>query len=411
MNNIRNRLTHRNRHCMIVHAYYPIGEIRVEREARALIEKGYEVDVICLQQRGEPAVSVVDGVNIYRLPVMRHKGKGIVVQFLEYLAFFVLAFIKVTALHRKYRYNVVQVHNLPDFLIFSATIPKISGARLILDLHDLMPEFYSARFSSGMASLPSRLLRWQEKLSCLFADHVITVTELWRQTLIERGVPAKKVSVVMNVANDRIFNKSNVKPVANDGHFNLIYHGQLSQRYGIDLAIQAVYLLVREIPDIRFTIHGRGDYLNELLLFTKKLGLASHVQFSTQYVPTLELPQLVGNAHAGIVPYRRDIFTDGILPTKLMEYAALGVPVIAARTTAITAYFDSEMVRFFTPENVDDLAHSIKLLYNDRKQLAQYARNIEAFNHRYNWKTVAAQYVEVVDQLIQPQYDRHLVVG
>ena len=386
---------------MIVHAYYPIGEIRVEREARALMEKGYEVDVICLQQNGESAVSVEDGVNVHRLPVTRHKGKGIAVQFFEYLAFFVLAFFKVTALHLKRRYNVVQAHNLPDFLVFSAIVPKMLGARLILDLHDLMPEFYAGRFHSGMTSLPIRLLCWQEKLSCLLANHVITVTELWRQTLIERGIPARKISVVMNVANDRIFQKSNVTPVARNGHFNLIYHGQLSQRYGIDLAIRAVDLVRKEIPEICLTIHGRGDYLNELRVLTETLGLSSNVQFSTQYVPTPELPQLIGNAHAGIVPYRRDIFTDGILPTKMMEYAALGVPVVAARTTAITAYFDSEMVQFFTPEDVHDLADSIMLLFKDRNQLAQYARNIEKFNERYNWKTVAAQYVEVVDRLNQ----------
>ena len=384
---------------MIVHAYYPIGEIRVEREALALIERGYEVDVICLRQIGEAVVSVEDGVNVHRLPVRRHKGKGITVQFLEYLAFFILSMFKVTALHLKRRYSVVQVHNLPDFLIFSAIVPKLSGARLILDLHDLMPEFYSSRFSSGMTSWPIRLLCWQEKLACLFANHVFTVTELWRQTLIERGVPSGKVSVVMNVANDRIFQRSNVQPVVKNGHFNLIYHGQLSQRYGIDLAIQAVDLLRKDIPEICLTIHGRGEYLHELETLTERLDVTANVQFSTQYVPTRELPQLIGNAHAGIVPYRRDIFTDGILPTKMMEYAALGVPVVAARTTAITAYFDSEMVQFFTPEDVNDLAHSILLLFKDRNQLVQYAQNIKKFNQRYNWKTVAAQYVEVVDRL------------
>jgi glycosyltransferase involved in cell wall biosynthesis len=344
---------------------------------------------------------VEDNVNVYRLPVARHKGKGIAVQFFEYLAFFFLAMFKVASLHLKRRYNVVQAHNLPDFLIFSAIVPKLSGARLILDLHDLMPEFYASRFKSGMNSLPIRLLQWQERLACGFADHVFTVTELWRQTLIERGIPARKISVVMNVANDRIFQRSNVTPVAKNGHFHLIYHGQLSHRYGIDLAIRAVDLLRKEFPEICLTIHGRGEYLSELKTLSETLGLAENVRFSTHYVPTTDLPQLIGNAHAGIVPYRRDIFTDGILPTKMMEYAALGIPVIAARTTAITAYFDSEMVQFFTPEDVQDLANSIVSLFKDRAQLAEYAKNIERFNEQYNWKTVAAQYVEVVNRLNQ----------
>src|SRR5512146_1742938 len=85
---------HSKRHCMIVHAHYPIGEVRVEREALALLANGYEVDVICLRTNGEPATSVEDGVHVYRLPVTRHKGKGVFVQFLEYLAFFFLAFVQ-----------------------------------------------------------------------------------------------------------------------------------------------------------------------------------------------------------------------------------------------------------------------------------------------------------------------------
>ena len=322
-------------HCMIVHAHYPIGESRVEREALSLIANGQEVDVICLRGNGEPAVSVEDGVHVYRLPVTRHKGKGIGVQLFEYLAFFILAFAKVTSLHRKRKYGIVQAHNLPDALVFAGLVPKLTGSRLILDLHDLMPEFYAARFHGSMKSWPVRILRWQEYLSCRFADQVITVTELWRQKLIQRGVPPEKVSVVMNVANDRVFYRSPGLSSAalNNGHFNLIYHGQVTERYGIDLAIQAIHLLRDEIPGLRLTVHGRGDYVDELQALTEKLGLGERVEFSTHYVPTAELPGLIRSADAGVVPYRQDVFTDEILPTKLMEYAALGIPAISARTT------------------------------------------------------------------------------
>ena len=83
------------RHCMVVHAYYPIGEPRVQREAEALTDSGYEVDVICLRQPGEPAHATVHGVNVYRLPVRRHKGRGVPVQLLEYMIFFALALWRV----------------------------------------------------------------------------------------------------------------------------------------------------------------------------------------------------------------------------------------------------------------------------------------------------------------------------
>ena len=207
------------RHCMVVHAYYPIGETRVEREARVLIDHGYEVDVICLLGKGEPVVEAKDGINVYRLPVKRYVSGGVFSQFFEYLAFLVLALFKLASLHRERRYRTVQLHNLPDFLVFAGLVPKLTGSKLILDIHDLMPEFYAARFNTDLNSLPVRLVRWQEKISCRVADHVITVTEPWRQTLIERGVPAEKVSVVMNVADDQIFNRDLVPqlPAGEDG--------------------------------------------------------------------------------------------------------------------------------------------------------------------------------------------------
>ena len=391
------------RHCMVVHAHYPLGETRVEREALALVDHGYEVDILCLQSKGKPSVEVEQGVRIYRLPVKRRKTSGPAAQLLEYLAFFVLAFAKLIVLHRQRRYAVVQVHNLPDFLVFAALIPKLTGARLILDLHDLMPEFYAARFRKDLTSWPVRLIRWQEQLSCRFADHVITVTKLWRETLIQRGLPAEKVTVVMNVADNRIFfhDSTAEQPARDNNHFHLLYHGNLTQRYGIDLAIQAVNLVRQEIPGICLTIHGGGDYLDALIKLTDELGLREHVSFSTRFVPTSELPQLIKQADVCVVPYQRDVFTEGILPTKLMEYAALGKPAIAARTPAIATYFDETMVQFFTPGDVQDLARCIRTLYLDRGRLEQLTQGIEKFTQRYNWSVQSAEYVRLVERLGQ----------
>lgn len=389
------------RQCMVVHAYYPLGETRVEREARALIDHGYEVDVICLRKVGERGVDIQDGINVYRLPVKRHKRSGPAVQLLEYLAFFVLAFVKLTALHLQRHYLVVQVHNPPDFLVFGALLPKLTGARLILDLHDLTPEFYAARFNSDVNGLLVRLIRWQERLSCRFADHVITVTKRWRERLIKRGLPAEKVTVVMNVADDRIFQRDTTTEMASraNGRFNLIYHGSLTQRYGIDLAVQAVGIIREQIPQVHLTIHGGGEYLETLRELTDELDLERHITFSTRFMPTSELAEFIRKAEVGLVPYQHDTFTDEILPTKLMEYVALGVPVIAARTSAIQAYFDETMVQFFTPGDPHDLARCILELHTDRERLTQLAVNAQEFNRRYNWTKLGAEYAALVEQL------------
>lgn len=389
------------RHCMIVHAHYPVGETRVERQARALVAAGFLVDVVCLRDKTEPVTETIDGINVHRLPMSRHKKSGPIIQLLEYFSFFILAFLKVAVLHWQRRYNVVQVHNLPDFLVFSTLIPRIMGARTILDLHDLMPEFYAARFKTSMNSWPVRLVRWQEWISCRYADHVITVTSLWRETLIGRGVSPDKVSVVMNVADDRIFGQeAKAYPVAQtNDRFKLIYHGNLTERYGLDLLIKAVNEIRHQIPSLHLILHGGGEYRDDLEKLINQLGLQDNITFSTRFVPTNELPDFIRQADVGVVPYRRDIFTDGILPTKLMEYAALGMPVIAARTPAINAYFDSKMVEFFTPDDVQDLARCILNLHSDQKRLAELGCGIRKFGQQYNWAKLGAAYVALVQNL------------
>lgn len=388
------------RHCMVVHAYYPVGETRVQREALALVDQGYEVDVICLRDDGEGATAVEDNVKIYRLPVKRHKGHGIIVQFGEYLVFLVLAMLKLMRLHLRQRYGTVQIHNLPDFLVFAALGVKLSGAKVILDLHDLMPEFFASKFDSGMDSWPVRLVIWQEQISCRFADHVITVTESWRQTLIERGVPAEKVSVVMNVADPRIFRRAEngQRPSPNGSGFHLVYHGTFAHRYGVDLIVRAVEKARQFIPNIHATLLGGGEYRDELVKLTQEMDLTTCVEISPTMLPAHELPSLLQRADVGIVPNRSNIFTDGLLPTKLMEYVALGTPVIAARTPTITTYFDDQMVQFFTPNDVADLAQCIIQLGQDHNRRERLRQNADKFNQQYSWEKVAADYTALIDQ-------------
>ncbi len=391
------------RHCMVVHAHYPGGETRVQREAEALVQHGYEVDVLCLRGGIETATEICNDVRVIRLPVS-HKIHGWVGgKLLEYLRFFVLAMFRLMRLHAQRPYRTIQLHNLPDFLVFASWFPKLLGARVILDLHDLMPEFYQGRYGGSPTGLSVRLLYLEEKLSCRFADHVITVSEIWRQTLIGRGVRPDKCSVVMNVADQRIFRPpEEPRPKSSDGDgLRLMYHGIVPRRYGLDLVLRAIAEVRRQIPDVHLTIHtAGGEYYPTLVALAKELDLLDkHVRFSTELLPVADLPDLIRSADVGLAPYRRDVFTDGIVPTKLMEYAALGMPAIAARTTAIEAYFKDTMVEFFTPGDADDLARCILRLHSDREHLAALAQGADEFNRRYNWSKLAGEYATLVEQL------------
>jgi glycosyltransferase involved in cell wall biosynthesis len=111
------------------------------------------------------------------------------------------------------------------------------------------------------------------------------------------------------------------------------------------------------------------------------------------------LPALIASADLALVPYRCDVFTGGILPTKLMEYAAMGIPALVARTPVISAYFDETMVEFFTPENIQELVARIRSLYHNRARLDELARNICKFNQRHNWASQKTEYVDLVRRL------------
>ena len=149
----------------------------------------------------------------------------------------------------------------------------------------------------------------------------------------------------------------------------------------------------------RQTILGRGDYMESLRHLARELKVDGRVAFYYELRPAEELPAIILQADAGIVPYRDDPFTDGLLPTKLMEYAALGLPSIAARTTAIERYFEGTMAELFTPNSVEDLASVLKALYADRGRLAALARRADAFNRTYNWTKIGAEYVDLVEHL------------
>jgi glycosyltransferase involved in cell wall biosynthesis len=386
---------------MIVHAYYPHSETRVQREAEALRSAGYRVDVVCLRLPSEPAAEEVDGVEVHRVPVQRTDRRpgtrGFGAQLVEYVRFALGATVVVARLHLRRRYRVVQIHNPPDFLIIAAIIPKVLGARVIVDLHDLMPEFMASRLGRDMTHPLVRLLVWQERVACRIADHVITVTEPWRRTLRERGSARRShSSVVLNLADTSYFQPSDPPP---DDEFRVIYHGTLARRYGVELILAAAARLKDRIPNLRVTIHGRGELGEALPQLATDLGVSDLLHLSTEFVPVADLPHVIRWGHVGVVPYRRDVFTDGILPTKLMEYAALGMPAIVARSSAIEAYFDDSMVDFFEPGDVDGLADRIEALYRDPGRRKTLSENIGRFRAQHDWPSEAARYLALVDRL------------
>lgn len=393
----------RPRHAMVVYAYYPLGETRVQREAEALVAAGWDVDVLCLRKPHEPAIDDYRGVGIQRMPMPMDK-RTLPHQLASWVRFCTTSGHHLAQRHRHAPYRTVQVHNLPDFLVLSALGPRLHGVPVILDLHDLTPEFFEGRFGQERPWI-GRLVRLQERMSTRFADHVITVSDHWREALVARGVPADRCSVVLNVADDALFLRRPHEPPG--PAFRLLYHGTVTQRYGLHLAIRAVDLLRDELPDLHLTILGRGDAMPALRSLRDELGLEDRVDLRDELVLAEQLPAVISQAHLGVVPYLDDVFTGGLLPTKLMEYAAVGLPCVAARTGAIEQTFGGTMVELFSPGDAADLARCIRDLHDDPARRDELSRGGERFTTRHAWRDVAAAYVELVESCARRGRDEH----
>ncbi len=380
---------------MIVDNSYP--DVRVEREARALVARGHRVDVICARGGTEPRHEVIDGIHVHRVPVRRDRGGALVHQLGEYVAFTAWAAAELLRLHSKRRLHVVQVHNVPDFIVLAALPAKLTGTPIILDLHDLMPEFFASRFNGRMDSMAVRLVTLQERLSRSLADLVITVTEQWRRTLIERGADPKITYVIMNVPDEDLYAPRPPRMTANDPLL-VVYHGTITHRYGLDVLVNAFAIARRRIP-LRLLLHGRGEQLPEIKRLIRRLELADAVTLSTELMPAVDLADMIAGGDIGVVPNRNDVFTDGILPTKLMEYVALGVPAIVSRSTATSAYFSDDMVRYVDAGDEAALADAIVDLAQDPARRHLLASNAQKFTIGHPWSAEAARYVSLVENL------------
>jgi len=388
--------------CMVVHAYYPAAETRVRREAEALIDNGFEVDIICLREGQEKPYETVNGATIYRLPVRRHRGSGLAIYIVEYLSFFVLSSITLTINFMKKRYNAVQVHNLPDFLVFTAFLPRLFGSKVILDIHDVSPELFMSKQGSESEGFVVEILKSLEKLSIWFADHVITVGEPFAEILRKRHRLGRKLSIVANSADPKLFDSENY-PAQNEHSkrkFVVMYHGSLFGRYGIDVAINAIYLVKDRLPNIVFEIYGRGEAFGGLRRLISDLRLWNYVHL-VGYVPADEIPRLISIADVGVVPYRKDRFTDLLFPTKAFEYIVMNTPVMASRTAAVENVFDDSAVMFFEPGNAEDLAGCILQLYRSPEKRDELVRMAEEQYEKLSWELVSKRYCELLTSIVK----------
>ena len=382
---------------MLAYTFYETDN-RVMRYAETLVKRGDQVDTISLRKKGQSLYNSTNGVNLYRIQKRSVNEKSKLAYLAKILLFWISSFLFVTIMHLKNPYDVIHVHSVPDFEVFAALIPKILGAKVILDIHDIVPEFYASKFSTSDKSFLFRGLLAVERLSIAFANHVIISNHIWEKKLTARSVSPKKCTTIINYPDTSIFHRRKRNQTEN-GNI-LIYPGTLNWHQGLDVAINAFALIEKRIPNWQFHIYGAGPYKEALKHIVNGHKLEIRV-FLKEFLPIRQIANVMANSHLGIIPKRNDPFGGEAFSTKTLEFMSLGIPILLSRTKIDQYYFTDNLVIFFDPGSVEDLAKAMLSAMRDEGLRNRLAKNALEFVQHHTWDTKKHIYLNIIDALLK----------
>jgi glycosyltransferase involved in cell wall biosynthesis len=293
---------------------------------------------------------------------------------------------------------------MPDSLIVSALIPKIFGSKVILDIHDPMPNVFMSKFKKGSEDNLVKLLISQESIFSSLADEVITANPIFKEELSSRGIPKEKILVINNIPDPRIFSRNHRadKTPSSAKKFTLIYPGTIASRYCLNVAIHALPKLSKEIPNIRLRIIGNKSlYADELEELASQLNVLEYLDFNS-VLPAHQIASEIAKADVGIYTALPDPHMDIAMPGKVLEYVMMGIPVVASRLRILEAFFDDSSMLFFSPGNIDEFVCQVLKLYNNPSLKKDLIGNADAvFTHKYTWSTEFKKYLDMIQGLVK----------
>lgn len=389
---------------MVVFSPYP-ADPRPRRAAEALAQEGMSVDLISQGWENLPKREKLGNLDVTRIPIRRYRG-GVISYALQYGSFITLSAASLAWRMLRKRYDLVYVHNMPDILVISALLPKLFGAKVIMDQHDPMPELMMTIFGKEKNNLAVRILRHLEKWSFARADLVITVNEACRRIFSSRSCAAEKIAVIMNSPDEETFPWRGAKSYAlppSDAPFVIMYHGSIFERNGLSLAVEAFAQVVKAVPNSELRVYGRSTpYLEQVMQKVKALGLEEHVHYFG-VKKWEELAREIGKCNVGVIPNQRNLFTDINTPTRIFEYLAVGKPVIAPRTAGIRDYFEGDSLVFFESGDAADLAKAMMFVALHPVEAREVAERGQEVYRKHSWATEKEALVSLVEALVENQ--------
>jgi glycosyltransferase involved in cell wall biosynthesis len=377
---------------------------RVWQEATTLARAGMIVSIICPKGRGfEKSREELDGIAIYRHSILV-EAAGAWGYALEYAWALLAQFALSLRVLRERGFDAIHACNPPDTIFIIGRFYKLLGKKFLFDHHDINPELYEAKF--GRRDVFHRLLCFLERATFRTADVAIATNESYRRIAIERGGQSPQRVFVVRSGPDL----ARLRPLpADDGlkrgrRYLVGYVGVMGRQEGIDLLLAAVHdiVRVRRRTDIHFGLVGGGTELKALRQLARDLDVEEFVTF-TGRVPDRELLEMLSTADVCVNPDIANEMNDKSTMNKVMEYMALGKPIVQFDLTEgrVSARDASWYARRNDPV---DLAERIVRLLDDeptRRRMGRIGR--ERVMSALSWEHEAPRLLAAYQALFAPE--------
>ena len=377
---------------MLAYAEY-YTDARIKGYVNILSKNNYYIDVFCLYDKYTKSES--ENIRFHFIS-KKYQGKSKLLYLLFYAIFFVKAFFIVSLFQFKKRYSAWHVHNMPDLIVFCTIIAKFSGAKIILDMHDIMIAAILSKFDSTEKSLLYKIIKFQTVLSVKYSDIVIFADHSQLDFVLSHKILIKKSQVLLNLPPQNLFFSR--KEIPSNSVLKIIYHGTITRRLGLDLAIKSIEIL-KENVSVSLTIVGDGDFKEELIEYCRKTNLLDNFVFFKPFMEVERLQEEIEKYDLGIISNRRSLLSEKcMLPVKMLEYIYIGLPVVAPRLEVIQRYFSEDSLIYYKTENIGDMSKRIIEFYSDRKILNNnYIKKAREFYNIYNWDNQEREYLGLID--------------
>jgi glycosyltransferase involved in cell wall biosynthesis len=374
---------------------------RVWQEATTLQTNGYEVSIVCPTGKGyESHYQCLEGVHIYRYDLPT-EGEGALGYLVEYSAALWHTFRLALKVRRERAFDVIHACNPPDLLfIVGGFFKLVFGTKFLFDHHDISPELYEAKFFRR--DLFWRLMIWLEKLTFRTADVSIATNESYKRVAVERGgMDPARVHVVRSGPKLDRLRIQPPKPELKRGRRYLVgYVGVMGKQEGIEYLLQAARYTVHDLgrTDVHFGLVGGGTSLDEMKRLAADLGIADHVTF-TGRVPDADLLDMLNTSDVCVNPDVFNDMNDKSTMNKIMEYMALGKPIVQFDLTE--GRVSAQEASLYAERNdAQDMARKIVELLDSperRKAMGDFGRRRVA--NELEWRFEAPKLLAAYDDL------------